>query len=322
VSLPATLLLRPYQPSTPLHILKVRTAATAPTRDCIQLASSAVYECEMAAQCGSDGGRLPPDCDLALHVVSVELSLGPNMEYCERLHWWPALSETQTSALLPWVVEEEGKTERRRHQRKKDKGKHESKRKHSDRRRARKHKSSGSLKQSSRRRTSEDEKEDGVEEEEKKEQEPAATGKPSRRKDTLPPLPSSDSPCPSSSSSSSSQSAASSPPMRYPPCCTCGPRTTCSRSKFCRCVAAGQRCGHCASDFCENDPKSKPYQRSTIVSRQVVQQYQRAMKQQTGRMEKADRNGAEVEESERLSEEDVEMEMEAAEEKVDDSNRA
>ena len=280
-SLPVTLLFRPYDASTPLHLLTVRTASTAPTRDCVQLASDGVYECEILVQCdsGDSDDGMVQICDVALDVVSVELCQGPSMEYCERVHWWPALSDTQRRGLLPWVLEESRSEEKRQqqHLRKREESEHKRKRKHSSRtrRRAHKHKHKGSHK---RHRVSEDEADNGREDEE---EQPAVTAS------TLPTARLSESPSHSSSSSSSSSlSPTCSSSMRYPPCCTCGVRTTCTRSKYCGCVAAGQRCGHCASDFCENEPKTMPHQRTTIVSRQVVQQYQREMRQQRG-MEEA-----------------------------------
>ena len=278
-SLPVTLLVRPSLSSVPLHLLTVRTAAVAPTRECVQLASDGVYECEIVVQCDSDDGLLH-SCDVALEVVSVELCQGPSMEYCERLHWWPALTDTQRRALLPWLLTEKG-SEETRPRRNKERGERQHKRKHSSRKRrhARRHASNGSHKHSRRRTTSEHE--DSEEEHDENEQQQPVVNKspPQHRSErsTLPLV--RDSPSPSSSSSSSSPVPISPSDLRHPPCCACGYRTTCSRAKSCRCLAAGQRCGHCASDFCENNPKTRPYQRHTIVSRQLVQQYQRAMKQ-------------------------------------------
>ena len=288
-SLPVTLLLRPHEASTPLHLLTVRTAATAPTHDCVQLASEDVYECEIVVQCDSeDEMLLQHNHDLALDVVGVELCHGPNLEYCERLHWWPALSDTQRQALLPWVITKARSKDRELQPRKKDKDEHKHKRKQRERTRhhARKHKSSGSHKRLKQHRVSEEEKEEDGRASEDDEQ-PAVSDSPSQHGGS-PPTPRSSSSPSSSLSSSSSPSpspTSTSPTMRHPPCCACGHRTTCSRSKFCRCLAAGQRCGHCASDFCENNPRTKPHQRTVIVSRQVVQHYQKEMKRQTGKEE-------------------------------------
>ena len=283
VSLPVTLLLRPDQPSTPLHLLTVRTAATAPTRDSVQLASGGVYECEVVVECDGEDESLERSCDVALHVMGVEMCHGPSMEYCERVHWWPAMTDTQRRALLPWVMTDETSSDesiRRLRNKVKDKDEHKHKRKHTDRKQhhRRRHKSNGSRKRANNRNASDEEAESEEEHDEEKQQ-PVASDSPSPLTSTAPTLALSSTKSPRSTSTSSSPSPTKNSALRYPPCCACGPRTTCSRAKSCCCVAAGQRCGHCATDFCENDPKTKPHQRATIVSRHVVQQYQRAMKQ-------------------------------------------
>ena len=89
----------------------------------------------------------------------------------------------------------------------------------------------------------------------------------------------------------------SSPPAEldpFTPCCACSYRSTCRR-RNCRCCAAGRGCGTCASDFCENDPVSRPGLRHTIVSRALIKEIQREQKRadaehpRTSRSDREDR---------------------------------